>query len=191
MTTMADPEALGLPRGRALTRDDLETMPDDGHRYELLDGILVVSPGSTFRHQSASVELLVALKAAVVEPWVVIHAPFDVVLADDTVLQPDLLIASREDFTDRDLPSAPMLAVEILSPSTRNIDLLLKKERLQRAGCRHYWVVDPDEPSITAWTLVDGRYERAARAVGEDFLEIAEPFAFRLAPASLDGRRAT
>lgn len=191
MTTMADPEVLGLPRGRALTRDDLETMPDDGHRYELLDGILVVSPGPTFRHQSASAELLVALKAAVVEPWAVIHAPFDVVLADDTVLQPDLLIASREDFTDRDLPSAPMLAVEILSPSTRNIDLLLKKERLQRAGCRHYWVVDPDEPSITAWTLVDGRYERAARAVEEDFLEIAEPFVFRLAPASLDGRRAT
>jgi Uma2 family endonuclease len=53
----------------------------------------------------------------------------DVVLADDTVLQPDALVARRSDLSERDLPAAPLLAVEVLSPSTRHIDLTLKRSR--------------------------------------------------------------
>ena len=65
------------------------------------------------------------------------------------------------------------------------MDLLLKKERLQRAGCPHYWVVDPDEPSIVAWSLDEGVYREVARASGAEAFEVAEPFAVRLTPASL------
>jgi len=107
------------------------------------------------------------------------------VLADDTVIQPDLLVAPNADYTDRDLPVAPMLAIEVLSPSTRGIDLLLKKDRLLRAGCAHYWVVDPDEPSIVAWALTDGAYHEAARASGEQTFSVTEPFAFSVAPDDL------
>lgn len=184
MTAMTT-EVLGLPRGRALTHRDLDSMPDDGHRYELLDGVLVVSPAPRFRHQDAVGRLFKSLDAAASGDLKVLFAPFDVLLADDTVIQPDLLVAPRKAFTDRDLPGPPLLAVEVLSPSTRGIDLMLKKERLQRAGCPHYWVVDPDEPSITAWTLVDGAYVEVARATGEDPFDVSEPLAVRLTPSSL------
>ena len=78
-----------------------------------------------------------------------------------------------------------MLAVEVLSPSTRSIDLLLKKDRLRRAGCAHYWVVDPYEPSIIAWALRDGQYVEVGRAVDGATLRLTEPFNVALIPAEL------
>ena len=174
-----------LPYGRALTRADLEAMPDDGHRYELIDGVLIVSPAPRIRHQRVAGRLYKALDQALPDDLELFFAPVDVVLAEDTVIQPDLLVAPSDAFTDRDLPTAPLLAVEVLSPSTRGVDLLLKKERLQRAGCPHYWVVDPDEPSIVAWSLDEGVYREVARASGAEAFEVAEPFAVRLTPASL------
>jgi Uma2 family endonuclease len=58
-------------------------------------------------------------------------------------------IPRRSDLTDRDLPTAPLLAVEVLSASTRRIDLMLKRSRYEAAGCPSYWVVDPGEASLT------------------------------------------
>ncbi|GAB11577.1 hypothetical protein GOARA_078_00260 [Gordonia araii NBRC 100433] len=178
-------EVLGLPRGRALTRDDLEKMPDDGHRYELIDGILIVSPAPKIKHQCVVSNLHIRLHELCPADLRVLFAPLDVVLADDTVVQPDLLVAARDAFTEQDLPGAPLVAVEVLSPSTRGVDLLLKKDRLRRAGCAHYWVVDPDEPSITAWVLRDDIYRVAGRAVGEDELRLSEPFDLSLRPVEL------
>ena len=184
MTAMAT-ELLGLPRGRPMTRADLDTMPDDGHRYELLDGTLIVSPAPRILHQCVLHELNRVVSDACPAAFRVLFAPVDVVLADDSVLQPDLLVASREDFGERELPGPPLLAIEVLSPSTRSIDLLLKKERLQRAGCPHYWVVDPDEPSITAWTLVDGAYAEVAQATGDQSFAVTDPFPVALVPQDL------
>lgn len=178
----------GLPHGRPLQRADLDTMPDDGHRYELLDGMLIVSPAPRIVHQRALFTLSRIVADASPDRLDVLFAPVDVVLADDTVLQPDLVVAATEDFTDRDLPVAPVLAVEVLSPSTRSYDLLLKKERLQRSGCAHYWVVDPDEPSITAWTLEHGRYVQTARAAGDDLFTVTAPFPVELTPGTATQR---
>ncbi len=183
--SLMNSEVLGLPYGRALTRADLDAMPDDGHRYELIDGALVVTPAPRIRHQDVVASLHLLLHDAAPADVKVLFAPVDVALADDTVMQPDLLVAARSAFTEKDLPTAPVLAIEVLSPSTRGIDLLLKKDRLQRAGCAHYWVVDPDEPAITAWELVDGIYIEAARAVGEQIFEVERPFPLRLSPDSL------
>ena len=174
-----------LPYGRALTRADLEAMPDEGHRYELIDGVLIVSPAPRIRHQRVAGRLYKALDQARSDDLEVFFAPVDVVLAEDTVIQPDLLVAPIDAFTDRDLPTAPLLAVEVLSPSTRGVDLLLKKERLQRAGCAHYWVVDPAEPSVLAWSLVDGVYREVAAASGAGVFEVAAPFPVRFTPSSL------
>lgn len=184
MTAMTT-ELLGLPRGRALTGEDLDAMPDDGHRYELIDGVLLVSPVPRIIHQRVLANLFRSLDSALPPRVSVFFAPVDVVLSDDTVIQPDLIVAPHEDFTDRDLPVAPLLAIEVLSPSTRGIDLLLKKERLQRAGCPHYWVVDPDEPSIAAWTLEGDAYVEVARATGDESIEISDPLSVRLTPTSL------
>ncbi|AVL99928.1 hypothetical protein C6V83_06215 [Gordonia iterans] len=184
MTAMTT-QAHGLPYGRPLTYADLETMPDDGHRYELVDGVLIVSPAPVTKHQRAVARLTVALLPECPEGAEVLPAPFDVVLDDHTVIQPDLVVARKADLTDRNLPGPPLLAIEILSPSTRAIDLAVKKDRLARAGCPQYWVVDPDEPSITAWALHDGEYIETAHATGAEQFSVTEPFPVTLTPDSL------
>lgn len=168
-----------------LTRDDLDRMPDDGRRYELVDGVLVVSPAPRPRHQRAVTRMWRLLDDACPPDLEVFVAPLDVVLAADTVLLPDVLVARRADLTDRDLPAAPALAVEVLSPSTRRFDLILKRSRLEAAGCPHYWVVDPDEPSVLAWQLVSGRYVEAGRAAGEEVLRLTAPFQVAMRPVDL------
>ncbi|MFI5429900.1 Uma2 family endonuclease [Aeromicrobium sp. UC242_57] len=178
-------EVIGLPRGRSLTRDDLDQMPDDGHRYELIDGILIVSPAPRRVHQRAIGNAYIALRSTCPGELEVFLAPFDVVLSEDTVVQPDVLVTRRTDTTERDLPVAPLLAIEVLSPSTRAYDLLLKKDRLQRAGCQHYWVVDPEVPAITAWVLRDGAYVEAAGASGDQEFRVTEPYPISLVPSAL------
>ena len=158
-----------LPWGRALTREDLDTMPDDGHRYELIDGTLLVSPAPMLRHQLAVTRLLRLLNDASPAELIALPAPFDVVLADRTVFQPDVLLARKGDLTARDLPAPPVLAVEVLSPSSRSIDRILKYSRYAEAGVEHYWIIDPDEPSITAHRLrPDGSYEEVAHVISDE-----------------------
>ena len=174
-----------LPRGRAFTRQDLERMPDDGHRYELIDGTLIVTPAPSPRHQHASARLHLLLAAACPADLELLYAPLDVALDEHTVLQPDLLVARKSDFTTRDLPTAPLLAVEILSPSTRRVDLTLKRSRFEAAGCPSYWVIDPDEPSVIVWQLRGGEYVEVARVAGDDLLDVDLPYPLRLRPSDV------
>ena len=174
-----------LPFGRALTRADLETMPDDGHRYELIDGVLIVSPSPRHVHQTVVGNLHVLLRSACPADLQVILAPFAVALADDTELQPDLLVAPRSQFTARELPGPPLLAIEVLSPSTRRVDLLLKRDRLQSAGVPSYWLVDPDALTVTVLELRDGRYEEVAVLQGEAPHVLQRPFPVRIVAARL------
>jgi Uma2 family endonuclease len=174
-----------LPRGRALTVADLAAMPDDGHRYELIDGALIVTPAPGLPHQLASGELFLLLRMACPPGLLVLSAPFDVVLGDDTGVQPDLLIARRADFTERNLPVAPLLAVEILSPSTRLIDLNLKKARFERAGVASYWVVDPEVPRLVAWELHDPVYVQVADVSGDEAWTASAPYSVTVVPNAL------
>lgn len=174
-----------LPYGRSLTREDLADVPDDGHRYELIDGVLIVSPAPSPRHQGMAGNLYLLLRAACPSELRVLFAPLAVALADDTELQPDLLVAPRSQFTRKELDGAPLLAVEVLSPSTRRIDLLLKRDRLQQAGARSYWLVDPEGPAVTVLELQDGAYVEVAHVVGEQAHEARLPFPVRLVPVEL------
>lgn len=179
-----------LPFGRPLTRADLETMPDDGHRYELIDGTLIVSPAPRRIHQYTVGELFVLLRAAAPSSeFDVLMAPFDVVLAEDTVLEPDVLVARYADMTEKDLPVAPLLAVEVLSPSTRRTDLMMKHSRLQEAGCPSYWVVDPDVPSLIAWGLRDGAYVEVGNVRGDETFHARLPYTVDVTPRALVERR--
>jgi Uma2 family endonuclease len=178
-----------LPRSRPLTRAELDELrekgADDGHRYELIDGVLVVTPGLSFEHQDVLAHLHLLLDAARPPELTILFAPFDVALTDDTVMQPDLLVARRADFTSRDLPVAPVLAVEILSPSTRRVDLTLKRSRYEAAGAGSYWVVDPIELTLTAWDLVNGRYVEVADVRGDEPYAATRPFPVTVVPAQL------
>lgn len=181
MTVMAT-----MPVSRPLTIEDFEAIrdaADDGHRYELVDGSLVVTPSPSWSHQVVSIQLIRVLLGSNPEPdrLVVLHAPLDVQLAEDSVVQPDLMVFD----TDDEQPRRPLLAVEILSPSTRHIDIGLKWSRYAAAGIQHYWVVDPDEPSVTGWTLQDGTYREERRAVGDEQVELTGPWPVTLSPAAL------
>lgn len=180
-----------LPHGRPLTRADLDAMPADGHRYELIDGVLIVGPSPARRHQRAVVRLVRLLDDAAPDDLEVLVAPFDVALSDDTVIVPDVVVARRADLTERDLPAPPVLAVEVLSPNTRRFDLMLKRSRLEAAGAAAYWVVDPDEPALIAWELQSGRFVEVAHVVGAEAFGATTPFTVTVAPAHLVADRSS
>lgn len=180
--------ATGLPYGRPLTADDLAAIPDDGHRYELLDGSLLVTPAPGWAHQEVLYTLYGVLRAACPRGMRVIGAPFAVRFTHDTELQPDILVARYEDLTPRNLPVAPLLAVEVRSPSTAAIDVTLKKLAYERYGVPSYWVLDPDpdQPSLRAFELADGdRYREVAHVVAEEAFRATQPFPIVVTPAEL------
>ena len=170
---------------RPFTQADLEQMPDDGYRRELIDGSLIVTPAPSRRHQTVVVELVTKLHRLCPDHLQLLIAPFDVALTEDTVLEPDLLVARRVDFTEKNLPTAPVLAIEVLSPSTRRIDLTLKKARYEAAGCPSYWVVDPVRPAITAWELRDGIYVQVADIEADEEFASELPYPVRFLPSDL------
>jgi len=169
------------------TVEDLERMPDDGHRYELLDGTLLVSPAPGFRHQKIVSRLVSILDGACPDELHVLPAPFAVRTATDTELQPDVLVARDEDLTEKLLPVAPLLAVEVLSPSTALIDINTKKAAYERMGVQSYWIIAPAEARLTAFELDRGVYTQIADIKGEDVFDAELPFPVRIVPAELLG----
>lgn len=176
---------MALPWGAPLTEDDLATMPDDGHRYELLDGALLVTPAPNDRHQTCVTSILVLLHGARQAPHKVLVAPFDVRLSRRTVLQPDVLVARKADMTPARLEGPPLLAVEVLSPSTRRFDLGTKRLAYEAAEVPAYWLVDPDEPSLTVLELEHGRYVEKALVAGDEPFHATFPFPVTVIPARL------
>lgn len=176
----------GMAATLRATRADLDVMPDDGNRYELIDGEIVVSAAPAPRHQLVVTALVVLLSGRCPDGLRVSQAPFAVELFADSVVEPDVLVFRPEDLDERGLVSPPVLVVEVLSPSTRARDLRRKKELYRRAGVASYWVVDPDdEVALTAWQLRDGHYRAVAAIAGDETWEAAEPFGVTLVPAGL------
>jgi len=174
-----------MPWSRPLTRADLDELPDDGHRYELIDGSVLITPVPHVAHQAVLGRVLAALSAACPSELEVLPGPFNVTLGPATSLQPDLVVARHDDFTEHDLPVAPLLVVEALTPHTRRLDLTLKPSCYAAAGTASYWVIDPDELTLTAWELMDGAYVEVAHVTGNDEWTASLPFPVTLTPATL------
>jgi Uma2 family endonuclease len=187
----AEPPPAGpIGYGRPFTRADLEDVPNDGRRYELVDGVLIVSAAPGRMHQRAVLRMAKLLDDACPARFEVMIAPFAVGLAVDTGIQPDLLVALRDELTGPDLPGAPALVVEVLSPSSRLIDLNVKRERFERAGTRSFWAVDPldrpEEARLIAWELGPGRrYQQVADVTGDDEFRASLPCPVTVVPAEL------
>lgn len=174
--------------GRPYTVDDLEGVPDDGRRYELINGALLVSPALGLRHQKIVAMLTAALVRKCPDNMHVLPAPFAVRPSKSTELQPDVLVGRVEDFTDRVLPVGPLLAVEVLSPSTTLVDLHAKKAVYECLSVASYWIIDPREPKLTVFELDDtGRYELLAEVKNDDAFDAVRPFPVRIVPAELLG----
>lgn len=174
-----------LPRDHPWTVDDLAALPDDGLRYELVDGTLLVSTAPSKLHQRAVGNLHLLLRDACPAELEVFLAPTDYQPTRTRSLQPDLLVVSREDPGPGAVTTPLALAVEVLSPSSRSIDRLLKRELYEQAGVAQYWLVDPDEPSVTVWSRAGARFGEPQVVVGGDHLALAEPLVVDLVPVRL------
>ena len=164
------------------TADDLDGFPDDGLRYELVDGVLLVSAAPSEEHQIALGNLHLLLSAAAPRELRVFFAPYDVRFTPRRQLQPDAVVVPR----DRSAPDRrPLLVVEVLSPSTRATDSTLKRHVFEQGGVPAYWLVDPLAPSLTVLELRDGAYEQVAHAAGDDAVDVTSPFAVRVVPSAL------
>jgi Uma2 family endonuclease len=178
-----------LVAGRPYTRADLEQTPDDGRRYELIDGVMVVSAAPGHVHQRAAARLLVLLDAAAPAEFEVLLGPFAAALADDTELQPDVIVGRRDAYTEREIVT-PALVVEVLSPSTRLFDTHVKRARFERAGIPSYWIVDPisrpAEAALVVWEPgEDASYRQVAKAVGDEPVVLTQPCPVTIVPADL------
>ncbi|NEE02122.1 Uma2 family endonuclease [Phytoactinopolyspora halotolerans] len=167
------------------TVDDLEQLPDDGLQYELLDGILLVTPAPIPLHQETVSELCVQLRRSCPRHLKALVAPLDWRPDTRTSLQPDLLVVARGDIGEQAIIRPPLLAVEVLSPSTGRKDRVLKFSKYAEAGVASYWIVDPARPSIDAYDLVDGAYVEAGSASGSDSVILQRPYPITITPAAL------
>ena len=174
-----------LQWGSPLTLADLESMPEDGHRYELIDGTLLVTPAPNTRHQRCVAHLLAALVTAAGPDLEVLPAPYDWVAGPSTLFQPDVLVARRGDLGPKRLERPPLLVIEVLSPSTRRIDLATKRMAYADAGVAAYWLVDPDVPSLTVLELEAGEYTDVATVMGDEAWDSQTPIRATITPSRL------
>jgi len=183
MTVVTSP----ADRTRPFTVTDLEGMPDDGRRYELIDGALLVSPAPGWAHREAAYTLYMILRSACPADLRVIGAPFAVRPDTFNEVQPDVLVARYADLTQQGLPRTPVLAVEVISSTSRLRDASLKKAFYARLGAVSFWLVDPvpDKPSLTVFELDSGAYREIAHVAGEESWTATRPFAVRVSPADL------
>jgi Uma2 family endonuclease len=174
-----------MPREGDWTVDDLVDLPDDGLQYELADGVLLVTPAPRPRHQRVLGNLFILLRAAVPDHLEVFMAPLDFQPTRRRSLQPDLLVVRRDDVGELNIQRPLLLAVEVLSPSTRAKDLLLKRGLYEDSGVSSYWIVDPEEPSVVVLELRNGSYEEVGRVTGQDLLTVERPFPLTITPGAL------
>lgn len=164
---------------------DLEKTPADGLRYELIDGILHVSPAPRPIHQGVGGELFRLLADAAPATMKAFYAPLDWQPDHLTSMQPDLLVVRRADVRERNVVAPLLLAVEVLSPSTRRYDEVLKASVYAEHEVASYWIVDPDEPSIVAYDLAGDRYVEVGRASGDQSVTLTTPFEVTVTPNAL------
>lgn len=159
---------------RHLTYRDLAALPDDGKRYELLEGEVYMTPPPSVEHQSNVGELHAWLHRAQEAGYGrAFVAPIGVLLAEDILVEPDALFVRRERLAivgEQYIEGAPDLVCEVLSPGTRRRDLTIKYQLYARGGVSDYRVVDPTTRTVTCYALAGGAYVEAARLTVDDVL---------------------
>lgn len=148
--------AIAADRGKRWTAADLQTIPDDRNRYEIIDGELFVTPAPLWAHQLICQEFFLRM-----EPYIsaykigrMIWAPADVQFADSTVIQPDLFVVpyvGSQTPHSWDQVRRLLLVIEVLSTGTARIDRGVKRRLYQREGVPEYWIVDGPSRRVERW----------------------------------------
>lgn len=152
---------------RKLTYDDYLRLPDDGKRYEIIDGELYVTPAPATRHQFIVSNLLRLVGAFVHHRKLgrLLTAPLDVLFGHHDLAQPDLVFISAERMeivTKAAIQGAPDLVAEVISPSTGKRDEGIKLRLYEREGVREYWLLYPEAETMKVFRRRDGRLDLAA-----------------------------
>ncbi len=163
------------PKQGHWTYNHYAALPDDGHRYEVVDGVLYMSPSPKEIHQDAVLWLAYYLipRIRVAGLGRVYLAPFDVELMPDTVVQPDVMVvlnARLDRITSSHIKGAPDLVIEVLSPGTALYDRSEKQNAYAHAGVTEYWLADPEARAIEVLFLEGETYQSAGIFSGQDSL---------------------
>jgi Uma2 family endonuclease len=136
--------------------DMVRALPDDGRRYEVVHGELLVTPAPRAWHQEVLMRIARALQDYThdAETGHVFHSPADISWSEDTLVQPDLFVVPIVEARTLDWARMKtlLLAVEVLSPSTTRADRFTKRRLYQERGVPTYWIVDPDRRCVEVWT---------------------------------------
>jgi len=165
-----------LVQTKKYTYQDYLDLPEDGKRYEVINGeLIMVAAPSTF-HQSVLINLVNDLKNFLNREKVgkVFCAPIDVKLSDRNVVQPDIIFVSQNNsniITENNVEGTPDLIIEILSPGTAYHDLIEKKEIYERFDVKEYWIVDPKKQRIEIYQNINQRFELNQRIELEGTVE--------------------
>lgn len=166
----------------------LESLPDDGLRYEIVDGTLLVSPSPRPRHQAMLTGVVRLLLAACPAHLQVFFAPLDWQPEEHTSLEPDALVIRRDRVYETSIGD-PELVVEVISPSSRRIDRTLKFDRYAAGGIAQYWIADPGDashqPSVQVFDLAEGKYRLVGEASGDEALAVTGPVPATVVPSAL------
>ncbi|TCC46587.1 Uma2 family endonuclease [Kribbella capetownensis] len=167
----------------AFTPSDLDEVPEDVVRCELVDGSLVVRRPPSPSHQAVLLELACTLRSICPEQLQVLPAPVRFEPAAGLSLLPDILVCHRDDVGDRHV-ERPLLAVAIMSRSTRALDTGFRQALYDLSKVPSYWMFDPARRALTVRELVDGEYAERT-VVGDEVFEATAPFAVRIVPGEL------
>lgn len=155
---------MALERTVRYKADDIWDTPEDGNRYEVIDGALSMTPPPLWAHQYGLGNLYLRVGNHVYRQGLgkIVVAPVGVVLDEENGLQPDIVFISSERLhiiAERGIEGAPDLVVEVLSPSTRARDRGIKMRRYAAGGVPHYWILDPSSRSLEPYRLGEHGYE--------------------------------
>jgi len=169
----ADPAYTGL----RMTAEEFVRLPDDGCRYELVDGVVLVSPRPTPKHQTVLLEIACQLANHLED-----HDDVGMALHDtdvclgkgpargDLVYRPDLVFVAKShlDRIREKIFGAPDVVVEVISPGSARFDTETKKDDYERCGVFEYWLIDPEQQAMVFYRLKEGRYAEV-KPSGEGF----------------------
>jgi Uma2 family endonuclease len=183
---------MAVTRSWQLTYEDLQGFPDDGKRHEIIDGEHYVTPSPAVKHQREVLNLAALLHDHVRQEALgtVLVAPVDVVLSEIDVVEPDVIwisLARREILAEANVQGMPDLVVEVLSPSTRKTDEIIKRKLYERYGALEYWIVDPELERVKIYRRAGEGFAPAVEVAAEAGESLASPLlpGFSVAVAEL------
>jgi len=164
------------PRQGEWTYEMYAALPDDGNRYEVVQGVLMMSPAPGTPHQGVITEISAYLREQIFlkRRGLVFTGPLDVELAIDTVVEPDVLVVLKKHLDrvqEKRIIGNPDLAVEVISPSSATYDRLVKYRVYEQAGVPEYWLINNKKQTIEVFVLEEGRYISLGAFHGEQAVQ--------------------